>query len=190
MYQIQKLNPSPEWPAAIGRALMAFGEIERWTTALIRSCLGWDMAKKSVQLPLVVRLKYLDTLLRQDGVPPDDLARWSEAYEVVQDLRTRYRNRLAHGTPGDIVVVTDEAITQTIEHATPRRPADGLTLEEVKEVGERTERASARMAEASGKIVKWIYDENRVPLTPPPLPKGPMCSKCGTELPGDDDLPR
>src|SRR5438309_2565997 len=189
MYQIQKLDRSPEWPTAIGRAIMAFGDIESAATNLIGACTEPTAAKKAARLPLDERLKCLDALLHQEGVPVGDLAQWASAYEEVQDLRAKYRNKLAHGSPGDVVVVTDETITQTIEHKTARKPADRLTLDEVKEVGERTERARLKMVETAGKVLVWLFQQNRGPLALPPISKGPTCIKCGAEVVADDGLP-
>jgi hypothetical protein len=165
-YQItgSKLD-APEWAQAIGRAVIAFGNIEHALDAVSGVMASEPIREWLKKYPLEARLGFLHALLQSAELTAEESERWNRVYGEIQRLREDYRNALVHGAPGTYIeFVDEERIEFGVRHSTHRNPKKVLTLEQVQEVVERAEAAHMEIAQVGTQIATRLVSEDRLPI--------------------------
>ena len=159
----------------VGSIVVAFGNIEHAAVSLTVACTSHAFGRRVSSLNLQRRLGVLNALLHRSDIDAALVARWEAAYAVVDGLRSRYRNAIAHGAP--VVDLYEDAsgeVTFRLSYASPRAPAETLTLDQLQAAADQCEQAYLEMLATGTKILQHLARRKMLPLPEPSItaPRG------------------
>ena len=146
----------PAWHAPVGKFMLAFGEIEHWTTLLFGCLPGCNFEKAAAKLPLGTRLEILKEVL-----PRDDSPEHKSLLERIAEVEANaaMRNLVAHNGVGMDVKVEGKKIFFSYHLVSSRDNRKKLSLAQLITLAEEIDRISVRFVDAAVDVAKMHIED-------------------------------
>jgi len=108
-------NPSDEeWAVAIGRCVIAFGQLEIAVTETIRALGGQRIRDATARLPLATRCEIARAICLDGSQTDEHRAETVKIFDRLDQIRGKARNLVAHGAPVVFVGETQDQVAPVI----------------------------------------------------------------------------